>query len=64
MTKTTIDVVWDGDEAILQLTDKMCEELGWNVGDTIKFTQNEDGTITLNKLENEYDYIERMDGVG
>lgn len=38
-------------ELILPLGEELCAELGWNVGDTIEWIDNEDGTWTLRKKE-------------
>ena len=38
-------------DSILDLPIDFCEELGWEVGDTIKFTQQDDGSIVMTKEE-------------
>jgi hypothetical protein len=36
---------------ILPLSDELCAEAGWNIGDTIEWIDNGDGTWTLRKKE-------------
>jgi hypothetical protein len=33
----------------LQFTDELMEEMGWSEGDTLQWTDNEDGTWSLEK---------------
>lgn len=40
-------------DLILPLSDELCSELGWKIGDTIKWTDNGDGSWTMTKLEKE-----------
>lgn len=40
-------------ELILPLSDELCSELGWKIGDTIKWNDNGDGSWTMTKLEKE-----------
>lgn len=40
-------------ELILPLDDEIFAETGWAVGDTIKWTDNGDGSWTMSKVENE-----------
>jgi hypothetical protein len=49
----TIELVKDEDtgELILPLDDKIFAELGWNVGDTVEWTDNQDGTWTITKAK-------------
>jgi len=48
----TADIVEDSDtgDLLLQLTDEMCDELGWSVGDNLKWTDNKDGTWSITKI--------------
>ena len=39
----------DGDDLILPLTDEMIAETGWQIGDTLEWVDNENGTWTLRK---------------
>ena len=51
--KHTVNVVEDPDnpgELLLDLGHEVCESMGWTVGDTIQWTDNLDGTWTLQKL--------------
>lgn len=45
--KVTID---ENGDAILDLGNDLCDKLGWAVGDTLNWTMNEDGTVTINKV--------------
>jgi hypothetical protein len=50
MTVRTLNVVDDPDnpgERLLDLGNDLCAELGWQVGDTIEWTDNKDGTWLL-----------------
>lgn len=47
----TVDLIKDGDDLILPFPEGMCEELGWEVGDTLEFIDNKDGTWTMRKKE-------------
>lgn len=40
-------------DLILPLSDELCSELGWKIGDTVKWTDNGDGSWTMTKLEKE-----------
>lgn len=49
-TSWTLNVVEDPDnpgELILDLGNELCTELGWQVGDTLVWTDNKDGTWLL-----------------
>ena len=39
------------DEFVVPLTDEICEELGWNSGDTLNWEDNGDGSFTIKKIE-------------
>ena len=39
-------------ELLLDLDD-IAEELGWQVGDTLEWTDNQDGTYTLTKVQHD-----------
>lgn len=43
---------------ILPLGDELCAELGWEIGDTIQWTDNGDGTWTMSKIEKELVLVE------
>jgi len=36
-------------DLILPLGDEICETLGWNIGDTIEWINNNDGSFSLRK---------------
>jgi len=38
------------DEGVLKLPDDLIEELGWKLGDTLEWIDNEDGTWTLRNV--------------
>ena len=38
-------------ELWLDLGDDLCEQVGWEVGDTLEWTDNKDGTWTLHKKD-------------
>jgi hypothetical protein len=52
MTKRTVQLVEDPDnpgELILDLGNELCAELGWQVGDTIKWIDQKDGSWLMIK---------------
>ncbi len=48
---TIVSLIADGDDLILPLPESACEHLGWKIGDTVVWTDNGDGTISLTKKE-------------
>ena len=42
---------------ILPLSDELCSELGWKVGDTIEWIDNHDGSWTIRKIEMEKELV-------
>ena len=48
----TVSVIYDEetDDYILPLGNDVCDEIGWQVGDTIKWQDNGDGSYTLTKV--------------
>jgi hypothetical protein len=48
---TTVSLIADGDDLVLPLPDSMCEDLNWKDGDTVMWTDNNDGTFSLTKVE-------------
>ena len=51
--KQTVNVVEDPEDPtqlMLDLGSELCDSLGWQTGDTILWTDNLDGTWTLQKL--------------
>jgi hypothetical protein len=52
MIPRTLQVVEDPEspgELLLDLGPELCAELGWQVGDTVEWLDNQDGTWTLLK---------------
>jgi hypothetical protein len=52
MLPRTLKVIEDPEnpgELLLDLGEEFCAELGWQVGDTLEWTDNKDGTWTLTK---------------
>lgn len=45
-------------DLILPLGDELCAELGWKIGDTIKWIDNGDGSWTMKKLDTELVLVE------
>ena len=39
-------------DLVLPFDEDMLAELGWDVGDTLKWTDNGDGTFSISKYEN------------
>ena len=48
----TVSVIYDEetDDYIVPLGNDVCDEVGWQVGDTIKWQDNGDGSYTLTKV--------------
>jgi len=49
--ESTVQLIADGDDLILPLSEDICTTLGWAVGDTIEWRDNNDGSITLTKKQ-------------
>jgi hypothetical protein len=45
-----VELIEDGEDLILPLDDEIFDELGWQVGDTVKWSENGDGSWTLRKV--------------
>lgn len=45
-------------DLILPLSDELCKEVGWKVGDVIEWIDNGDGSWTMKKLEKELVLVE------
>lgn len=59
--KTTIDVQYDDNgEAFIQIPDDMAKAAGFEVGDTVVWTDNKDGSFTLAKKETEWVLVEAI----
>ena len=49
----TAQVVQDSDgNYLLELGSDLCDKMGWNIGDTLLWTELEDGSWSLKKSEN------------
>lgn len=51
-TKTLVEDPDNPGELLLDL-EGIAEELGWQVGDTLQWIDNQDGTYTLKKVQHE-----------
>jgi hypothetical protein len=51
-TRTIVEDPEQPGELLLDLGNELCEQLGWQPGDTIKWIDNHDGTFTLRKINN------------
>jgi bifunctional DNA-binding transcriptional regulator/antitoxin component of YhaV-PrlF toxin-antitoxin module len=49
--KKTVSLIQEGEDLILPLDDEIFDALGWKVGDTIKWTDNGDGSWTISRDE-------------
>lgn len=50
----TLEEADDGSgDLILPLTDEIMESAGWQVGDTLEWIDNKNGTWSIKKIENE-----------
>lgn len=49
----TLDIVEDPQtgDLLLQLTDELCEEMGWTVGDILEWIDNKDGSWSIKKKD-------------
>jgi hypothetical protein len=46
-------VTWEEQEAILNFSDELLQELGWEVDDTLEWEEQEDGSFILSKTNHE-----------
>jgi hypothetical protein len=49
ITVTVVEDEQDPGQLLLDLGTELCEQLGWQVGDTLDWTDNGDGSWTLTK---------------
>ena len=56
-----VTVEQDGEDLILPLSDDLMKELGWKIGDTVRWTDNKDGTWSLHKVEDQLDLFDEKD---
>lgn len=52
-TTWTVTVIEDGDDVVLPFPDGLLESQGWQEGDTLEWIDNNDGSWTLRKVDNE-----------
>ena len=56
MLSNVVALVEDPDhpgELLLDLGDELCEQMGWQVGDTLEWQQLEDGRWSLRKISSQ-----------
>jgi bifunctional DNA-binding transcriptional regulator/antitoxin component of YhaV-PrlF toxin-antitoxin module len=41
----------DNGDLILPIPDELCEDLGWNIGDQIEYSDEGDGTLLLFRVD-------------
>ena len=41
----------DPENCNMKIPDEIAEKMGWKPGDTLKFTQNDNGVITITKVK-------------
>ena len=53
MSIKTLNIVEDPQtgDLLLELTEELCNEMGWDVGDDIEWTNNHDGSWSLRKKD-------------
>jgi hypothetical protein len=51
ITVTVVEDEQDPDQLLLDLGTELCEQLGWQPGDTLDWTDNGDGSWTLTKQQ-------------
>lgn len=56
-----VTVEKDGEDLILPLPDDLMTEVGWKIGDVVKWTDNGDGTWSLHKMEVQLDLFDEKD---
>jgi hypothetical protein len=49
ITVTVVEDDQDPEQLLLDLGTELCEQLGWQVGDSLTWTDNQDGSWTLTK---------------
>lgn len=57
--KVTIEQ--DGEDFILPLPDDLMAEVGWKIGDTVRWTDNGNGTWSIHKVEDQLDLFDEKD---
>ena len=61
----TVEQDPDTGELILPISDRLLQEVGWKVGDSVRWIDNKDGTWTIRKFEEqlELDFDEKDDAI-
>lgn len=44
-------ITWEDEDALLNFSDELLEQLGWEVGDTLDWQEQEDGSFVLSKKD-------------
>ena len=52
-TTWTVTVIEDGEDVILPFPNELLASTGWQEGDTLTWIDNEDGSWTLRKVDDE-----------
>jgi hypothetical protein len=56
-----VTIEQDGEDLILPLPDDLMAEVGWKIGDLVKWKDNGDGTWSLHKMEVQLDLFDEKD---
>ena len=61
----TVEQDPDTGELILPISDRLLKEVGWKIGDSVRWIDNKDGTWTIHKFEEqlELDFDEKDDAI-
>ena len=57
----TVTIERDGEDFILPLPDDLMAEVGWKIGDTVRWKDNGDGTWSIHKIEDQLDLFDEKD---
>ena len=55
MKTTTVKEDPETGELFIEFDDETIAELGWEIGDTVEWIENSDGTWTIRKVDNDKD---------
>jgi len=50
-SKHTLEVIENEGELGLELTEELCSQLGWKIDDVLEWSVNEDGTVSVRKVD-------------
>lgn len=56
-----VTIEQDGEDLILPLPDDLMAEVGWKIGDVVKWKDNGDGTWSIRKFEEQLDMFDEKD---